>query len=129
MTWPGPAGCLLNLPLSDGSGRRTMDGLIVRNPTSFLLKEWARRDVREPSLGSGISFLMTNFWDERFILGVDPEKGVNLRGLGSLLNDLEAAKEGGPGPAVSASLVRRQLSLLQLPDHRFTPGRNPSHAR
>ncbi len=88
---------LLNLPLTDGSGRRPVDGLAVRNPTSFLLKEWARRDVRESSLGGGFSFLMTNFWDERFILGVDPGKGVNLRGLGSLLNDLEAAKRQAHG--------------------------------
>ncbi len=88
---------LLNLPLTDGSGRRTMDGLAVRNPRSFLLKEWARRDVREPSLGGGFSLLLTNFWDERFILGVDPGKGVNLRGLGSLLNDLEAAKRRAQG--------------------------------
>jgi len=88
---------LVNLPLSSGSGRRTVHGLIVRNPTSFLLKEWARRDVREPSLGSGISFLMTNYWDERFILGVDPQKGVNLRGLGPLLNNLEAEKREAQG--------------------------------
>jgi hypothetical protein len=92
---------LLRLPLAAGSGRRAVDALIVRNPTSFLLKEWARRDSREPSLGEGFSFLMTNFWDERFILGVDPEKGINLRGLGTLLNNLEAGKrhaEGRPFP-------------------------------
>jgi hypothetical protein len=88
---------LIDLPLTDGSGRRTVNGLAVRNPTSFLLKEWARRDVREPSLGGGFSLLLTNFWDERFILGVDPEKGVNLRGLGSLLNDLEAARRSARG--------------------------------
>ena len=88
---------LLNLPLTDGSGRRTVDGLVVRNPTSFLLKEWARRDFREPSLGQGYSLLMTNYHDERFILGVDPEKGVNLRGLGALLNDLEARKRSAQG--------------------------------
>ncbi len=88
---------LLSLPLSGGAGRRMVDGLIVRNPMSFLLKEWARRDVRESSLGGGFSFLMTNFWDERFILGVDPEKGVSLRGLGTLLNDLEARKRQAVG--------------------------------
>lgn len=92
---------LLSLPLSTGCGRKRVDGLIVRNPASFLIKEWARRDLRESSLGEGFSFLMTNFWDERFILGVAPEKGVNLRGLGSRLNDLEAEKrqlQGRPFP-------------------------------
>ncbi len=87
----------LNLPTTCGTGRKRVDGLIVRNPASFLLKEWARRDLREPSLGEGFSFLMTNFWDERFILGVDPEKGVNLRGMGSLLNGLEAKKRDAGG--------------------------------
>jgi len=91
---------LLSLPLADGSGRRTVDGLVVKNPTSFLLKEWARRETREAGRGEGFSFLLTNFWDERFILGVDPGKGVSLRGLGQLLNDLERRKRAAMGGTV-----------------------------
>jgi hypothetical protein len=34
---------VLDLPLLDRSGHRRVDGLIVWNPTSFLLKEWSRR--------------------------------------------------------------------------------------
>jgi hypothetical protein len=83
---------LLNLPFSGIPGGKTVDGLIVRDPSSFLLKEWARRDFRESTLGEGFSFLLTNFGDERYILGVDPEKRINLRGLGAVLNDLEARK-------------------------------------
>ena len=60
------------------------------NPRSYLLKEWARRDRENPMLGEGFTFLMTNFGDKRYILGVDPEKGVNLRGLGALLIEKEA---------------------------------------
>jgi len=83
---------LLFLPLASGKGKRKVDGLVVRNPKSFLLKEWARRDRINSSLHEGFTFLMTNFGNKRYILGVDPEKGVNLRGLGTLLNKKEKDK-------------------------------------
>jgi len=82
----------LDLPLSQEEGKRKVDGLIVKNPSSFLLKEWARRDITQSSLGDGFSLLATNFGDQRYILGVDPEKGVDLKGLGDLLNLNEAKK-------------------------------------
>ncbi|MEW5900907.1 MAG: hypothetical protein AB1715_05540, partial [Acidobacteriota bacterium] len=81
---------VLDLPLASQRGQRTVDGLIVRNPSSFLLKDWARRDIAQSSLGEGFSLLVTNFGGQRYILGVDPEKGINLRGLGRLLNEKEA---------------------------------------
>jgi len=87
----------LALPLSDGRGRKTVDGLFVANPRSFLLKEWARRDRTEPRLGRGFSFLMTSFGEDRHILGVDPTQGINLRGLGTRLNDLERRKRAADG--------------------------------
>jgi len=87
----------VRLPFSKRSGSRAVDCLVVRNPSSFLLKEWARRDFTGSSLGEGFSFLLTNFGDERFIMGVDPEKGVNLKGLGTMLNDLEADKRKAAG--------------------------------
>lgn len=80
---------VLDLPLSETKGRRRLDGLIVRNPSSFLLKEWSRRDLVQPSLKQGFSLLVTSFGTHRYILGVDPEMGVNLRGLGGLLNQKE----------------------------------------
>jgi hypothetical protein len=80
---------VLDLPLAGRPGRRRVDGLIVRNPTSFLLKEWARRDRGHSELGHGFSFLMMSFGGQRYILGVDPARGVNLRGLGGLLNQEE----------------------------------------
>ncbi|MCX8160097.1 MAG: hypothetical protein N3G18_04085 [Candidatus Saccharicenans sp.] len=82
----------LSLPRSQGPGWELVDGLVVQNPKSFLLKEWARRDIFNSSLGRGFSFLLTNLANRRFIIGVDPEAGVNLRGLGSLLNRLEKEK-------------------------------------
>ncbi|MFP4083193.1 MAG: hypothetical protein ACLFVG_10645 [Candidatus Aminicenantes bacterium] len=88
---------ILFLPLLSGKGKSKVDGLIVKNPRSFLLKEWARRDRENSSLHQGFSFLMTNFGNKRYILGVDPEKGVNLRGLGTLLNRREAEKREAQG--------------------------------
>lgn len=82
----------LDLPLVSGEGKKTVDGLIVRNPRSYLFKDWARRDVTHSPLNQGFSFLMTNFGNTRFILGVDPEMGIHLKGLGDLLNQKEAGR-------------------------------------
>jgi hypothetical protein len=92
---------LLDLPLSGSSGRRPVDGLVVRNPRSFLLKEWARRDVAPSPLQKGFSLLVTSFGGQRYILGVDPASGVNLRGLGGLLNQKEKEKRAAAGLPVS----------------------------
>jgi hypothetical protein len=79
----------LDFPLISGNGKKTVDGLIVKNPRSFLFKDWARRDSTHTPLRNGFSFLMTNFGNTRYILGVDPDRGIFLRGLGALLNDKE----------------------------------------
>ena len=76
-----------------------MDGLIVKNPRSYLFKDWARRDSTHAPLKQGFSFLMTNFGNTRYILGVDPDMGIYLKGLGALLNRKEVerrAQEGRP---------------------------------
>lgn len=88
---------ILFLPLSPGKGMRKVDGLAVKNPRSFLLKEWARRDKENSSLKQGFTFLMSNFGNKRYILGVDPKEGVNLRGLGDLFNQKEARKREETG--------------------------------
>jgi hypothetical protein len=88
---------LLDLPFSSGTGKRRVDGLVVRNPRSFLLKEWSRRDSAQSSLGKGFTLSVTGFGGQRFILGVDPAMGVNLRGLGGLLNRREKEKRAAAG--------------------------------
>lgn len=100
-TWKKQNGFRLYLPGSQGPGPELVDGLVVQNPKSFLLKEWARRDVFNSPLGRGFSFLLTNLGHRRFIIGVDPEAGVNLRGLGSLLNQREKEKRERLGRPVS----------------------------
>lgn len=89
----------LDLPLLSGKVKKTVDGLIVRNPRSYLFKDWARRDVTHSPLNQGFSFLMTNFGNTRFILGVDPEMGIHLKGLGDLLNQKEAERRKREGRA------------------------------
>lgn len=92
----------LRLPAAGGPGFKEVDGLVVRNPTSFLLKEWSRRD-REAAPGrDGFGFLMTNFLGTRFSLGVDPARGVRLKGLADLLNRREAEKRGAAGRPFTA---------------------------
>jgi len=88
---------LLDLPFSRGTGKRRVDGLVVRNPRSLLLKEWSRRDSAQSSLGKGFTLSVTGFGGQRFILGVDPAMGVNLRGLGGLLNRREKEKRAAAG--------------------------------
>jgi hypothetical protein len=88
---------ILDLPLSQKNGKRRVDGLIVKNPSSFLLRDWARRDMTHPTLREGFSFLLTNFGNQRYVLGVDPDKGVHLKGLGSLLNREESQRRSASG--------------------------------
>ncbi len=92
----------ITLPILDGSGSRTVDGLSVDGPRCFLLKEWARRDAVYAPGGRGFSFVMSRYGEDRFIIGVNPAAGVCLRGLGSILEDLEQSRRAGlgrpPGP-------------------------------
>jgi len=88
---------ILDLPLCQKKGKKSVDGLIVKNPSSFLLREWARRDTNLPSFREGFSFLLTNFGNQRYILGVDPDKGVHLKGLGGLLNREESRRRNASG--------------------------------
>lgn len=82
----------LYLPLvpSAGHGRKRVDGLFVRRARSFLLKEWARLDHIHPSRNNGFTFLLSSVGPGRYMLGVDVEHGVTLKGLGPLLDAREA---------------------------------------
>jgi len=88
---------MLSLPRASGTGRILVDGLIVVDAHSFLLKEWARRDREGAPLGRGFSFVYSNFQGLRHSLGVDPAAGVNLRGLADILNEMEARKAEAAG--------------------------------
>jgi hypothetical protein len=88
----------LDLPTTGGPpSPKTVDGLLVTNPRSFLLKEWAHRDREHPALGEGFSFIVTNYGNSHYGLGVDPTRGINLRGLGERLNLRERDKRLSKG--------------------------------
>jgi hypothetical protein len=92
----------ITLPVLEGPGFQTVDGLSVAGPRCFLLKEWARRDAVYAPGGKGFPFVMSRYGEDRFIIGVDPAAGLNLRGLGSVLNRLEQTRRAElgrpPGP-------------------------------
>jgi len=87
----------VELPEARGSGRRPVDGLVVANARSFLFKEWAHRDREHPPLGDGFSFIVAAFGDGGCSLGVDPSKGLNLRGLGRRIDAREREKRAAGG--------------------------------
>ncbi len=87
----------LYLPLipAAGHGRKRVDGLFVRRARSFLLKEWARLDHIHPSRNNGFTFLLSSIGPGRYMMGVDVEHGVTLKGLGPLLDSREAEMRKG----------------------------------
>ncbi len=82
----------LYLPLTAaaGQGRKRVDGLFVRRTRSFLLKEWARLDHIHPVQNKGFTFLLSSSGPGRFMLGVDVEHEVTLKGLGGMLDARES---------------------------------------
>ena len=82
----------LYLPLAPSGprGRKKVDGLFVQRSRSFLLKGWTRLDRIHPSQNNGFTFVLFSTGPGRFMLGVDVEHGVTLKGLGPLLDAREA---------------------------------------
>ncbi len=124
----------LRLPAVDGRSVVDVDGLTVANPRSFLLKEWARRDREHPPDRRGFGFLMTKFGEDRFILGVDPDRGIHLKGLGTRLNLKELEKRTAAAPPrgrhgmqattpslIIASSIRRGTAPRYSPRRFWTP--------
>jgi hypothetical protein len=92
----------LYLPLTAaaGHGRKRVDGLFVRRSRSFLLKEWARLDHIHPVQNQGFTFLLWSSGPGRFMLGVDVEHDVTLKGLGGLLDGRESQARARKGVAL-----------------------------
>ncbi len=86
-----PAELYLPLTAAAGPGRKKVDGLFVRRARSFLLKEWARLDHIHPAQNQGFTFLLSSVGPGRFMLGVDVEHNVTLKGLGPILDAKEAS--------------------------------------
>lgn len=85
-----PTELYLPLTAAAGPGRKKVDGLFVRRARSFLLKEWARLDHIHPAQNQGFTFLLSSVAPGRYMLGVDVEHNVTLKGLGPILDAREA---------------------------------------
>ena len=83
---------LIDLPSPGVEQLKRIDVLLIRDPASILLKEWARRDRNHSPLHQGFGLLISGTKHGRYMLGVAPEKGVHLKGLAPILNDREKKK-------------------------------------
>jgi len=69
-------------------------GLWLDHPQSVFFRIWGWNDTNTPD-GQGYPFLVVDFSQpgkKRFVIGVNPESGLNLYGLGQLLEKHEADK-------------------------------------
>ena len=89
------------IPTPSREGRVLVDGLLLDNPTSTLFKELARGDVEQSPAGHGFGILVVVRDSEatrknglrKYVISTDPLAGVNLRGLGSRLEERERAHD------------------------------------
>ena len=110
------------LPRKDGQGCLRVPGLWVENPGSALFKSWARGDRQHAPAGPGFVFTGVRLGPARFILSVDPDSPVFLRGLGELLEEHETVR-------------RRELGRVRTGENRpgynspdpWYDGRSPLH--
>jgi len=80
------------LPLKDGGGYEYVPGLWIRKPESVFFKSWARGDQRHSDSKQGFIFLAIQISDQRFILSVQPNANVWLKGLGDKIEQAETLK-------------------------------------
>jgi hypothetical protein len=69
----------------------------VRDPSSALVKVWARQDRRHAPTGPGFVMTSVQYGNERFVISVDPGAGVWLKGLGAALDQAETIKRRALG--------------------------------
>lgn len=100
---PDTAPFTARVNLEETGDIRRAAGLWIANPKSAFFKQWVRNDRRAPG-GRGYA-LMAVDWSEpgknRFVISVDPESGMNLKGLGEALEARESEKRqtlGKPRP-------------------------------
>lgn len=99
---------ILKLPKKGTRIPVLVDGLYWVDPTPKLFKLWARSDHINAQVGDAFVFMMVEYsrggkqGKPRYILSVDPNKSVDLVGLGSTLNHFEALKREEKGVVIDA---------------------------
>ncbi len=77
---------------TDESSLKEVDYLIAIHPSSFLLKEWAKRDRENSPSSEGFSLIVSSLFTGNFMIAVNYESGTFLKGLGEFLNKAEEKK-------------------------------------
>jgi len=82
----------LKLPVKNRPEHEPVPGLWVEKPRSVLFKSWARGDTEHSHCPDGFMFLGIQVSATRFILSVQPDSPVWLKGLGDALEQAETQK-------------------------------------
>lgn len=86
-----------DLPKKTGPGHETVSGLWIEQPKSILFKSWGRGDQEHSHSPKGFIFLGVQINKTRFILSVQPDASVWLKGLGDALELAEQKKRAQTG--------------------------------
>jgi len=82
----------IELLTNDGKSLKTVDYFFIINPTSYLLKDWIKRDFTNSPSKKGFSLLISSLYPGNFIIATSPSSGTYLKGLGDILNKYEREK-------------------------------------
>ncbi len=76
---------------------KEVDYIIAIYPSSFLLKEWAKRDKKNSPSKNGFDLIVSSLFQGNFMIAVNSESGTFLKGLGDFLNIKESKKRDEKG--------------------------------
>ena len=82
----------IELLTKDGDSLRRVDYFLIINPSSYLLKDWIKRDYKNSPSKKGFSLLISSLYPGNFIIATSPSSGTYLKGLGEVLNKAEKGK-------------------------------------
>jgi len=111
-----------DLPLKAGAGRKKVPGIWIKQPESVLFKSWARGDQTYSDCSEGFIFLGIQISTNRFILSVQPDSDVWLKGLGDALELVEQQKREQRGQVRKG----KNRPSYQSPDPWYN-GNSPLH--
>jgi hypothetical protein len=84
-------------PYKNRSGFKECIGLYLNKPNSVLFKEWVRNDTAHSKKDRGFDFLITEWNERRFVISVEPDDEIYLKGIGDTLNQQESLKRSSLG--------------------------------
>ncbi len=82
----------IKLLSNNGKELKEVDYFFIINPSSYLLKDWIKRDFTNSPSKKGFSLLISSLYPGNFIIATSPSSGTYLKGLGDMLNRYEKEK-------------------------------------